>query len=252
MMEVRPGLRLPLPPRLWYRIIAAALAVTFVVIFPFFPSLKLWQPFLDLIHQLYVATNVYKVNSFWAYNFWTLFGLMKEGGGFWPDTGVDQGRHAREFLLLDTRTWGFILFALTVAVIIYTLRKSRGTGFLALGTALCVLAFYTFVTRMHERYVFAFFLPFLAACVLIRSRALWAAFAGLGLLHFVNLYHVYVYYYPDELKVNSVYNWLAQGDFWGTGLETVQILSAAVLAGLALALAAGFRLARRRFQTEGT
>lgn len=243
MVDVRPGLRLPLPPKLWYQITGISLAVLVLVIFPFFT----YQPW-ELIGQLYRATDVenYRVNSFWAYNFYTIFGLFD--GGFKPDTSAG----ATSVLGLETRYWGLLLFVFSLAAVIFSLRKARGTGALALGTALCMLAFYMFVTRMHERYVFAFFLPFLAACVLLNTRVLWAAFIALAFVHFANLYHVYIYYNPNDLKVDWFYNWLASSDFLGTGLETIQVLSAAFFAGLIVLVVAAYDMGRRKLRAGGT
>jgi len=117
---------------------------------------------------------------------------------------------------------------------------------LALGTALSVLVFYLFLTRMHERYVFATFLPLLAACALLESRALWAAFVALSALHFINLYHVYSYYYPNELRWHAAYKWLEKGDFLGTGLEWVQVASILMILALPVLFATVYFIEARR------
>lgn len=231
--QMAEGIRLPVPPRVWVQCVVVPMAVLLVLITPFF-TYKPWE----LISQLYDATNVenYRVNSFWAYNFWTVFGLFD--GGFRPDSET--------FLGVQTRIWGFGMFGASLASVLYFMRRSRGTGALALGTALCMLAFYMFLTRMHERYVFAFFLPFLAACALIHSRALWASFFALGAVHFLNLYHVYVYYYPNELRVEGIYRWFERSNFLGTGLETVQVLSLIMFTSFPLLVLISYALSSRR------
>jgi len=94
-----------------------------------------------------------------------------------------------------------------------------------------VMAFYFFLTRMHERYVFAAFLPLLVAAVLINSRLIWGLFVVLSVSHFINLYHVYGYYYPNDLRIEGIFDWLEKGDLFGTSLpllgrlETVQFFS---------------------------
>jgi len=228
-----------------------------VLIVPFFTDTP-W----DLIKQLYNATNVesYRVNSFWAYNFWNMFGLFDMG--FKCDVGISdcaRGATNTEWLGVATRIWGLGMFVASLLVILWGMRRSQGRGALALGTSLCMLAFYMFVTRMHERYMFALFLPFLAACVLIKSRALWAAFAGLALIHFLNLYHVYVYYYPNELKWQGLYKWLEKSDLFGVNwpllgrLETVQFLSILLLLFFLFSLAVTFVLqARKAVRAEAT
>lgn len=242
--EVASGIRLPVPPAVWYKCAGAGVAVLLVLIFPFF-TYKPW----DLISQLYDATNVenYRTNSFWAYNFWNLGGLFD--WGFKPDVaGIKPGEG--EWMGFSHRLWGTMMFAASTVLILIATRRSKGTGMLALGTALSVLAFFLFLTRMHERYAFAVFLPFLAACALLESRLLWASFAGLSLVHFFNLYHVYVYYNPNGLRWESFYALFGKADFLGTGLETVQVLSIIMVASFPVLLAAAYVLSVRSEQEE--
>lgn len=144
----------PLVPHLWLRITGICLGIVFVVILPFFT----YQPW-NFIEHLYSATDVpnYRVNSFWAYNFWNIEGLFD--GGFQPD---DQ-----TFLGITNRIWGVVMFAIAIGAVIAATWRARGAGMLALGVALSIFAFYLFLTRMHERYVFPAILPMLAACVLL-------------------------------------------------------------------------------------
>jgi len=243
--QVRANLRVPLPPRLWLRMIGASLGASILLAFPFFPSLLLWRAFVDLVQQLKdAAAEFYPLNSFFAYNFWELLDVAGR-----CDVSVCRNEttgavtHGTEFLGLTTRSWGLVLFALSVASVIVVLRKARGPGFLALGTSLCMLAFFVFMTRMHERYLFPFFLPFLAASVLIRSRLLWTAFGLLAAVHFLNLYYVYTNADKDNLRLQGLYEWLGDRDLWGTGLATTQLLSFVVVAGLIALVPTAFRLA---------
>lgn len=236
------GLRLPIAPKVWYQCAAVGFVTLLLLIIPFF-TYKPWE----LIPQLYDATNVqnYRTNSFWAYNFWNLGGLFDMG--FKPDVpGIKPGEG--EWMGISHRLWGVLMFVTAITLILFATRRSRGAGMLALGTALSVLAFYLFLTRMHERYIFAFFLPFLAACVLLESRLLWSSFIVLGLVHFFNLYHVYAYYNKNELRVEAFYKWLEKGDLLGTGLETVQVLSILMVAAFPLLLSAAYLLSLRTEQ----
>ena len=88
--------------------------------------------------------------------------------GFKPDvTGIEPGEGATYGI--DNRVWGIGLFAISMLAILVALRKKEGAGWLSLGAALSVLAFYMFVTRMHERYMFPVLLPLFAACFLIEA-----------------------------------------------------------------------------------
>jgi dolichyl-phosphate-mannose-protein mannosyltransferase len=235
--KIGESLKAPFPPGLWFQITGAALLLVFVVIFPFF----LFKPW-DFIVHLYNSANVehYRVNSFWAYNFWNTGGLFEMG--FQPDS--------QRFLGITHQVWGIAMYAGSMLLMMFLMRKSQGTGMLALGAALSVLFFYMFLTRMHERYVFAFFLPFLAACALINSRWLWGALVILGAAHFLNLYHVYGYYEANDLRIQGVYRWLEESNLWGTGLETVQVLSIVMVVSVPLLLAAAYALSNRRPQPE--
>ncbi|HET9477407.1 MAG TPA: hypothetical protein VFP63_07950, partial [Dehalococcoidia bacterium] len=154
----------------WLKTAAAGFAVLLILIIPFFPDYP-W----DFVTHLKNSADVenYRVGSFWAYNFWGMWGFFK------PDN--------TEYMGLTYQVWGLSLFAISMLAILYSLRDAEGDRALALGTALCLLAFYIFLTRMHERYMFPFFVPFLAACVLYRSPLLWTVFAVLAVTQFLNL-----------------------------------------------------------------
>ncbi|MBI2913710.1 MAG: hypothetical protein HYY03_07310 [Chloroflexi bacterium] len=192
-----------LAERLW-RVVLAGFATTLAILLPFFPD-NPWGVF----DQLKSATEVYPYSTFWAYNFWGM--LWAERAQF-PQFPRDD----LTYLGLDYRTWGLALFAISILAIIFVFRKARGPGMLALATSLSVLAFFVFLTRMHERYLFPFLLLFLAAAALTRSRFLWASFAVLSIIHFLNLYYVYSYYNPNSLRVDFIFDWSGKQDtiFW--------------------------------------
>lgn len=169
------GATLPLPPREWIHITAASIGLLLLLILPFFPD-RPWE----LLARLQNSANVYPYNSINAYNFWGIW-------GFWrPDTA-----DGAQFLGMDHSYWGIALFIGATLAVILSMRNTRGTGALALGTALSIMAFHVFLTRMHERYLFPAFAPLLVACVLLRLPVLWGMFAALGVLHLVNLYYAY-------------------------------------------------------------
>ena len=242
--RIRENLRLPLPPRLWLTAVASSLGAAVVIAFPFFPSVLLWRPLLDLFSQLRESTSqIVPLNSFYAYNFWELIGLA----GRCDQTVCARAPAGSEYLGLTTRTWGLALFVLALASVIVVLRKARGPAFLALGTSLSMLAFFVFMTRMHERYLFPFFLPFLAACVLLRARVLWAAFVVLATVSFLNLYFVYTNFPAKRaLRVQGLYEWLSDRHLWGTRVATAQLLAFFVVASVPALVFSAHQLARRR------
>jgi hypothetical protein len=147
-----------------------------------------------------------------------------------------------EYLGLTTHTWGLALYVLSCVAVIAILRRTRSTEFLALGTSLCALG----VLRVHDADARAlpvpYFLPALLACSLLRSAALWRAFALLATVHLLNLYDVYVSF--GDLRIASVDEWLESRDVWGTGLATSQALAIVVCTTFAALLVETRRLAR--------
>jgi Gpi18-like mannosyltransferase len=250
---------IPAVPALWVRITAICVALLLALIFPFF----LLEPW-DFISHMRGSTEVYRVNSFWAYNFWNMFGVFD--CGFKPDefmlndSGAPPGDACSplpssdgEMLGIANRWWGLTAFGLSITAIIVALRKKEGAGWLSLGVGLSVLAFYVFVTRMHERYVFPALLPLLAACFLIQSRMLWGLFVAVTVAHFLNLYDVYMnyqYYFdanlsnPDLLKWDWLFRQFRDNDVLGTGLEMVQVISFLLVASLLALLAFAFAYRR--------
>lgn len=247
----------PRNPRVIAECIVFPLLLITLLVIPFFE----YQPW-KLFDVLYNATNVpnYRVNSFWSYNFWNTGGIFKMG--FKCDlAGACEGdAKATQFLGVSTRWWSLILFGTALASVIAVLRNARGIGWLALGTGLSTMAFYMFLTRMHERYVFPALLPLLLACALLHSRFLWAAFVTMATVHFLNLYQVFGYYfwfndkekdrYPDFLRVPKLYNWL-QGRAFGAdppgfisnlpfgigSMETLQLMSILFVTAFVVVLA---------------
>jgi len=214
------------PPRVWLEATAIGLATVFVLIFPFF----LFKPW-ELFDQLRFSVEVYPFASFHAYNFWATFAYLE--------------RDNVEYLGLSYQIWGYVLVIVATAFILYSMRRSEGMGALALGTALSIVVFYMFWTRMHERYVFPAFLPLLAACVLLHSRALWSAFAALGVLHVLNLYHAYAEFNDNHVRVDWAFEWLQDPNFWGIGLTTVEFLSVLTVAVLPPLLVAAYAFGER-------
>ena len=232
------------PPRTWLRVAGWSTVLAIALAWPFFPSLLPWRPLHELASHLRGSADLYPYNSVNAYNLWTVFpdiaGRCDVETCRVPTTGaVQQGS---EYLGLTTRTWGLALYLLSSAAVIAVLRRTRSTGFLALGTSLCALAFFLFVTRMHERYLFPYFLPALVACSLLRSAALWRAFSVLATVHLLNLYDVYVSF--GDLRIASVDEWLESRDVWGTGLATSQALGIVLCTTFVALLVETRRLAR--------
>ena len=239
------------PPRTWLRVAGWSTVLAIALAWPFFPSILPWRPLHELANHLQDSIDRFPFNSVFADNLWTAFpdfaGRCDAEMCRDPTTGAVQ--FGDEYLGLTTRTWGLALYLLSSAAVIAILRRTRSTGFLALGASLCALAFFVFMTRMHERYLFPFFLPALVACSLLRSATLWRAFAVLTTVHLLNLYDVYVSF--GDLRIASVDEWLESGDVWGTGVATSQALAIVVCTTFAALLVETWRLARDAAGAQG-
>lgn len=175
------------------------LPVTLLIFFSFLPFFKN-NPFNGLVSLVFNLMEYYKYNSIFAYNLW---GIL----GFWVTDSSTWGN-------ISYQNWGYILFAafLTILGYIYLWQK-KYLSIYALST-LCSLSFFFLLTRMHERYLYPslVFLIFLA--ILNKSRILLVLSAALSIIHFLNLYYVYVYYnefylnLPKLLYNPTVYNFL--------------------------------------------
>jgi hypothetical protein len=114
---------------------------------------------------------------------------------------------------------------------------------------------------MHERYVFAAFLPFLVACALLNSRVLWGVFVATVTVHFLNMYHVFSYYYlfnpetegnyPSIIRLDFLNEWLQKNDAIGFPLpllgtlSPVQILSMIFVLSFVVLVAAAYSMSER-------
>lgn len=197
------------PPRRWLAAGAIGLATGFALLVPFFGL----RSYVGLVELLTGSVEVYPYTSLFTYNIWGIYGMWRD------DTELGFGG-------LPLRTIGNLLYGagLLIGVVLLwaRLRRSRNDDATVWGFA----TFFAFLpvmvlTRMHERYLFPV-LPLLLvfACVwprplgglvsAVRRPLLWI-WAGLSLLHALNLYQVYIYYLYrityDETPVPAS-NWL--------------------------------------------
>lgn len=164
-------------PRQWLEAAGASLAAGLVLILPFFPN-----P-LDIVGHAQDITDLYKLNALTTFNFWSLWG--------WKVSDTQT------FLGVTWHTWGFVLTGVAyVPVLLYT-RRADDAGSLALAVALALIVFFTFQTRMHERYLFPAVLPLWLACIMLRSWPLWGIFAAVNVTLFASLWEGYFAEKPD-------------------------------------------------------
>lgn len=165
---------------------------------PFFPQ----NPLLGLIATVTQAANQYSYTSLFAYNFWGIT-------GFWLN---DQ----TNYFNLTYQFWGYLLFGsyLMSLIILYVRKRLNVYSF----AALCTLAFYFLPTRVHERYLYPSLVFLILLIPYIKGNLFVLLVLTLNLIHFVNLYYVYIYYnhfyfhLENPLYISIIYNFVDSND----------------------------------------
>jgi dolichyl-phosphate-mannose-protein mannosyltransferase len=173
-----------------YRRILFLPLLMFIFSLPFFPG-----NVLGLYNMTQRLADLYPYTSLYAYNFWSLI-------GWWQNDSI-------LFLTLSYKTWGIMLYSLALFLILipFLFKKVEGFTFY-LSSSLSFFAFFLFLTRMHERYLFPFFALLLIAALIKKSKTLLGIYVLTSLIHFGNLWYVYYFYnfVFKGVEENSIYN----------------------------------------------
>lgn len=173
---------------------------------PFFIS----EPLTGLVELIVKMSNDYPVSSLFAYNFWGVVGFWIQDSTIWNN--------------LTYRQWGLLLLGLYNISLAYFYCEETSSAYFKKSmslyslAALVFLSFYFLPTRVHERYLYTAIPFIILAASQFRSTLLFSSTIILSLIHFLNIYYVYVYY--NELFSNSthvlywgpLYNLLDQND----------------------------------------
>lgn len=176
---------------------------TFVITYIPFVSSNLVEQIIKINTQV---GNVFKCTTCFAFNFWGLFGNWKN------DTNILAG--------IPFTYWGIMLTSLSLiaTLLLRPFRLKYHMPFIYLTISLSIISFYTFLTRMHERYLFPFFCFFLIAALLLRSRKLIYFYLLFSIISTFNLYLPYAYY-------NYVYTNISQPPFVNLLIANFKLLS---------------------------
>lgn len=146
---------------------------------PFF----LKDPIFGLFHLFQKSASTYPYTSMFSYNLWSF-------AGWWISDSTN-------LLGISYQTWGIIIYFLALILILLPLfvkKNYKKNVLIYFAFALASFAFFLFLTRIHQRYLFPFF-SFLLIVTLIRNSAmLKIVYLILSLIHFINLWYVYYYY----------------------------------------------------------
>ena len=196
-------------PSTWLLSFFVFLLSNLVIYIPFFPK----NPILGIYLVNSKLAGTYICTSCFAFNFWGIFGN-------WRDD-------LHLFLSISKVYWGMILPIIYLAVLflIKPIRIKFQFPYIFLTTALCVMAFYTLLTRMHERYLFAFFPFLLLGALLLKSKILTFFYILTSTLHFLNLYFVYSYFNVIYAHSQSIFFNSFLYQFLDTNFNYLSILS---------------------------
>lgn len=152
----------------------SSLALAQILYFPFFPLNTLSLAFSHYWQSLrgelgYLVCNAF---NFWAFIF-----------------GFEQRPADMNLAGLPAYVWGYFLFGLVLALILYRLWRKATKEALVRAAFLAGFAAFLFLPKMHERYFYtsAVFLAVLAGL----NKKMLTAFMALSLIHQVNLYHFF-------------------------------------------------------------
>lgn len=160
------------------------LAVIFFLSIPFFPS----KPLMGVFSLLFKMVGDYPFISLYAYNFWGMVGFWISDSNTWQS--------------ITYKNWSYLLVISYWLIIFYFYLKKR-LSFISL-SVLALLSFYFLPTRIHERYLYPALVFLIIFAFQAKNRILIWLYLILSLLHFLNLYYVYVYYNEFYLNMPKI------------------------------------------------
>jgi dolichyl-phosphate-mannose-protein mannosyltransferase len=168
--------------------IGAAFALTLAFAVMFFPHPTLFAALRHLVEQAIGGSRLFALNSLNAFNFWAIFQPF-----FVPDN--------IRFLGLSLHAWGDLLFITSAATIYWQYLKRRDDAALFEASALLLLAFFLFLTEMHERYL-CYAVIFIGALVYKKAYGYGALILSLTML--LNLEYGLTFMFLDDAHATMV------------------------------------------------
>lgn len=174
-------------PIQWGLSLVAVFVTTIIIFLPFFSS----NPIYGIFYVNTGSINLFNCTTCNALNFWGIFGNWQSD--------------IKLFLGIPLLNWGFMLLLISLLIIFIKGSKSK-LPYLTL--SLSMLAFFMFLTRMHERYISYFFPFLLISAILFKSKVLIGFYLFFSLVFLLNLYIPYAYYNNSVGITNLPYNGL--------------------------------------------
>lgn len=169
---------------------------------PFFAKNPIGGP-IELVNNLF---GYYPYNSIFAYNLW---GVL----GFWiPDS--------KTFLNVSYQNLGYIFYGIYCMFIVFYFLRNKISIFTF--STLTTLGFFFLLTRMHERYLYPSLIFLILISVLKKSPILVVLTTILSLIHFLDLYYVYIYYNQFYLKMPQI---IYNANLYNFADKNIQLIS---------------------------
>lgn len=159
------------------------ISVILILSLPFYTSHLLGLPQL-----FYNMIGDYSYTSLFAYNFWGWVGFWIKDSIVWNNLSYYQ--------------WGYILFGLYWLLLSFLFLKKK-LSIYSLAT-LAMLGFFFLPSRIHDRYLYPGLFFLIVSTGISKSKSLLILTGLLTLIHFLNLYYVYVYYNEIYLKLPRI------------------------------------------------
>lgn len=181
-------------PIRWVTSTSVFLLALIILYLPFFPD----NPILGLIYVNQNSAGLFNCTTCFAFNLWGIFGNWQND--------------LQRFFNIPLGIWGVILLLANLLPILFfkPFRLRFKPPYFYFTTAISIMAFFMFLTRMHERYLFPFFPFMLLATIMLRSKILIGFYISISGLHLLNLYLPYAYYNNlakiTNLPVNNLIN----------------------------------------------
>lgn len=163
------------PFKIWFYALCTMLSVTFAVSVWFHPALDLPVWVVNLYQNRIFPGEIGDLTAN-AFNFWWLVspGKVLDSTLFWG---------------ISARLWGIILLVSGFIVGCFKLIRRPNEKTLWYSLAFISLVSFLFMTRIHERYLYPYFLPGLV--LLANVPGLIPVYVVLSLLNLLNLYHLF-------------------------------------------------------------
>lgn len=160
--------------RRWAVSIVACLGLVLFLTLPFSvnqnPAVYLFE-----VYQKKVFTEQLQVITANAFNIWAVV------------TGIHERPHSLTFIIFSYKIWGYFLFALAAIPASFLVWKKQDYRSVFWSLAIISFSSFMFLTNMHERYLYPFFIP--ATILAAENRKLLPAYWAVAGLNLVNLYN---------------------------------------------------------------